>query len=221
MQKYQMKMVLLAVLMLSFASDAIADTVVIVGSDGYQPPDYVLPVPPALQITRGQNASGLDLRSDQFGGEYMMRWQIAGTPPWFDTIGYINNGGHLYLRSSLTVSGTTVNCGVQPSADINCQIKEPHVSYMIGAWSDQGPDGFGIVSRSNSLGGPPFGALDRDGNVTTRIEEYGTISLKPQASDAETLPGYGRVFVKDLGSNVYGLFWRDPTGTVRRIDNCP
>ena len=38
------------------------------------------------------------------------------------------------------------------------------------------------------------------------------------------LPGYGRVFAKDLGSNQSGLFWRDPTGTVRRVDrpdNCP
>jgi hypothetical protein len=92
---------------------------------------------------------------------------------------------------------------------------------MLAVWSDVGEDSIGIISRSNSLGPPVFGGLDRDGNVTTRIEEYGTISLKPQASDADMLPGFGRIFAKDLGSNVYGLFWRDPTGAVRRIDNCP
>jgi len=215
------KVILLVVLLVSFGAHAIAEEVVIIGSDGYQPPYYFLPVPPALQIVRGQNASALDLLNGQVGGEYLMRWQIAGTPPWFETLGYISNDGQMYMRTSLTVSGHKTGCGDFPLADISCRIEPPYASYMIGAWSDLGPDEFGIVSRAGPEGGAPFGALDRDGNVTTRIEEYGTISLKPQADDAETLPGYGRVFVKDLGSNGYGLFWRDPTGAVRRIDSCP
>jgi hypothetical protein len=136
-------------------------------------------------------------------------------------MGYINVGGALYLRTSLIVSGRIDGCTDQPGADLNCRVEEPYVPSMIAAWSDVGPEGIGIVSRANSEGGAPFGALDRDGNVTARIEEYGTISLMPQGSDAEILPGYGRVFVKDLGSNEYGLFWRDPSGAVRRIDACP
>ncbi|HEY8154719.1 MAG TPA: hypothetical protein VII72_11380 [Myxococcota bacterium] len=221
MQTVGRKLALLGVLALSFASHAIAEEVVIIGSDGYQPPNYVLPVPPALKIIRGQNASALDLRSDHTDGEYLMRWQIPGTPPWYDTVGYINSGGYMNMVTALTVSGNKTGCLDHPSADLNCRFEHPYAPFMIGAWSDLGPDGIAIVSRANNQGGPPFGALDRDGNVTTRIEEYGTISLKPQASDADVLPGYGRVFVKDLGANEYGLFWRDPTGAVRRIDSCP
>jgi len=224
MQKYHKQMIPLAVLMLSFASHPTAGQVVITGPPGYQPPDYVLPVPPTVKIIRGVGPSGLDLVSDTFAGEYLMRWQIATNPPsqYHDTVGYINNGGHVLLRSSLTISGTTTGCWEYPSSDINCRVSPPYAGAgMLAVWSDVGPDSIGIVSRSNQFGPAVFGGLDRDGNVTTRIEESGTISLKPQVSDAETLPGYGRIFAKDLGSNVYGLFWRDPTGTVRRIDNCP
>jgi hypothetical protein len=213
------KLIPFAILMLSFARSAAADDMVITGSDGYQPPSYVLPVPPALKIVRGQNASGLDIVSaPDVGGEYMQRWLLSGIVPDQNfTFAYVNSGGHFYLASSMTVSGHYNNC----YSDVNCRIQVPYVPYMIGAWSDLGPDGIGIVSRANSEGGAPFGALDRDGNVTTRIEEKGTISLKPQTSDAEALPGYGRIFAKDLGDDTYGLFWRDPTGAVRRIDNCP
>lgn len=221
MQTYHKKLVLLGVLAVSFASLAIAEEVIINGSDGFQPPDYVVPVPSALTINRGLNASGLDIRADHFDGEYMMRWQIAGTPPFYDTMGYINAGGSMYLRTSLIVSGRISGCGDQPGADLNCRVEVPYVPSMIAVWSDVGTDGIGVVSRANSEGGAPFGALDRDGNVTTRIEEYGTISLKAQESDAEILPGYGRVFAKDLGAGEYGLFWRDPSGTIRRIDACP
>ena len=177
----------------------------IVGQAGYLPPTYVLPVPPAVRITRGANAIGLDLISDEtIGGEYSMRWRLASGI----TSGYINNGGHVNVCTSLTVSGTTSNQG----SDINMRVIPPSGDpFMLGVWSDvPGP---AVISRTNSLGGPPFVAADRDGVYTTRIEEYGTISLKPQVTDAATLSGYGRVFAKDDG-----LYWRAPSGAVRRLD---
>ena len=182
----------------------------IVGADGYQPPTYVIPVPPAVKITRGANASGLDVISSSgqgIGGEYMQRW-IAIEPLGKRTVGYINNGGYAYFRAAVISDHVT-----DVYSDINMRMLSPHDGAELAVWGDGGPNDPVIVSRGNGSGGPVWMGKTEGGDVTSLIHDTGTVSLKPQATDAPTLTDFGRIYAKGDG-----LYWRAPSGAVRRLD---
>ena len=182
----------------------------IVGADGYLPPTYVVPVPPAVKITRGANASGLDIISSSgqgIGGEYMQRW-IAIEPLGKRTVGYINNGGYAYLRGAVISDHTT-----DRYSDINMRMLSPRDGSELAVWGDGGPDDAVIAARTNEPRGPLWVGMDYDGTETSRVDALGTVSLKPQTTDAPTLTGFGRIYAKGDG-----LYWRAPSGAVRRLD---
>ncbi len=186
----------------------------------------IAPFPAAVAIQRGICSPALDLISNPAAfGEFMQRTilLIGGVPT---IISYINSSGHQATIASITSSGHFTN---QTDLD-NCRILSPTVDqlagigYMIGAWSDLAANEPVFAARTNSNGGPNWLGMDRDGYATSKINEYGSHSLKALAA-LEAVPTLmdGNIGAKTTGfANKTGLWWTDKLAgafvDTRRLD---
>lgn len=122
-----------------------------------------------LDVSKGAgSSSALDLLEADNKGKILRVLQPGDQARLMPTL-YIDNGSALYMRSWLTVSGTTNGLSgdgyniVPPSSD----------PLMIGVWADVGT---GIqVRTANAAGAYNYSNLDRHGNYTMSIEEDGSL----------------------------------------------
>lgn len=122
-----------------------------------------------LNISKGAGSSStLDLFEADYKGKILRIMQPSDQAHLTPTL-YIDNGSGLYMRSWLTVSGTT-NQLTGDNYDILPPSKDP---LMIGVWADVGT---GIqVRTADATGAYNYSNLDRHGNYTMSIEEDGSL----------------------------------------------
>ena len=121
----------------------------------------------SLTVNKGVgSSSSLDLFETDTTGNFLRVLQPSDQARLTPTI-YINNGAGMYMRSWLTISGTT-NGGTGDGYSIVPPSNDPT---MIGVWADVGT-GF-QVRAANITGAYNYSNLDRYGNYTMSIEEHG------------------------------------------------
>ncbi|HEX4750162.1 MAG TPA: hypothetical protein VH302_11525 [Bryobacteraceae bacterium] len=122
-----------------------------------------------LNVSKGSSSSStLDLLEANNSGKILRVLQPGDQAHLTPTL-YIDNGAGLYMRSWLTISGTTNGLTgdgyniVPPSTD----------AYMLGLWADVGVAL--QVRTANATGAYNYSNLDRHGNYTMSIEEDGSL----------------------------------------------
>jgi probable HAF family extracellular repeat protein len=122
-----------------------------------------------LTVNKGAGSSStLDLLETDTTGNILRILQPTDQTHLTPTI-YVNNGGGLYARSWLVVSGTT-NGGTGDGYSIVPPSNDP---LMIGVWADVGT---GLqVRTANAAGAYNYSNLDRHGDYTMSVEEDGSL----------------------------------------------
>lgn len=122
-----------------------------------------------LNLSKGSySSSSLDLTEFDNHGKLLRVLQPADQAHLTPTL-YIDNGSGMYMRSWLTISGTT-NGMTGDNYDILPPSKDP---LMIGVWADVGT---GVQVRTAPISGAyNYSNLDRNGNYTMSIEEDGSL----------------------------------------------
>src|ERR1700688_1541057 len=123
----------------------------------------------SLTVNKGAGSSStLDLLETDTTGDILRILQPRDQAHLTPTI-YINNGGGMYMRSWLTVSGTT-NGG---TGDVYNIVPPSNDPAMIDVWADVGT---GLQVRTGNLSGAyNYSNLDRYGNYTMSVEEDGSL----------------------------------------------
>jgi probable HAF family extracellular repeat protein len=123
----------------------------------------------SLTVNKGAGSSStLDLLETDTTGSILRILQPVDQAHLTPTM-YVNNGGALYMRSWLTVSGTT-NGGTGDGYNIVPPSNDPA---MIDVWADVGT---AIQVRTGNLTGAyNYSNLDRYGNYTMSVEEDGSL----------------------------------------------
>lgn len=121
-----------------------------------------------LNVSKGAGSSStLDLSEADYKGKILRVLQPTDQAHLTPTI-YVDNGAGLYLRSWLTISGTTNGL----SGDGYNIVPPSNDPLMIGVWADVGT---GVqVRTANASGAYNYSNLDRHGNYTMSIEEDGS-----------------------------------------------
>lgn len=122
-----------------------------------------------LNVSKGAGSSStLDLTEADYKGKILRVFQPSDQAHLTPTL-YIDNGSGLYMRSWLTVSGTT-NAMTGDSYNI---VPPSNDALMIGVWADVGT---GVQVRTAPIAGAyNYSNLDRHGNYTMSIEEDGSL----------------------------------------------
>jgi probable HAF family extracellular repeat protein len=120
-------------------------------------------------VNKGTGSSStLDLLETDTSGRILRVLQPSDQARMTPTL-YINNGGGLFMRSWLTVSGTT-NGGTGDGYNIVPPSNDPA---MIDVWADVGTAL--QVRTANAAGAYNYSNLDRHGNYTMSVEEDGSL----------------------------------------------
>jgi len=123
----------------------------------------------SLTLNKGSGSSStLDLLESDTTGNLLRIFQPNDRTHLTPTV-YVNNGGGLYARSWLTLSGTT-NGGSGDGYGILPPSNDPS---MIGVWADVGTAV--QVRTGNVTGAYNYSNLDRYGNYTMSVEEDGSL----------------------------------------------
>lgn len=118
-----------------------------------------------LVINRGNGTtSGLDISNgNATGNAFRMFSATSNTLPQI----YFNDGGHMFARTSLTVSGHTTGATINPTS------LDP---LMINAWADVNGPALQTRTNNGAAGDRNYDALDSAGNHVLSIQNLGGLS---------------------------------------------
>ncbi|HTU44711.1 MAG TPA: hypothetical protein VMF91_06595 [Bryobacteraceae bacterium] len=122
-----------------------------------------------LNLSKGAGSSStLDLTETDYKGKILRILQPSDQAHLTPTV-YFDNGAGLFMRSWITVSGTTNGL----TGDGYNLVPPSNDPLMIGVWADVGT---GVqVRTANQTGAYNYSNLDRHGNYTMSIEEDGSV----------------------------------------------
>lgn len=143
-----------------------------------------------------------------YGTPFLQRWIAPQQPVGTDPQMYVAADGSLYARTALIVSGYTSGTGSTYQILTPDQLAGnlPYSEGMVMVKCDLAANASCIVTQSNSNGNYHVTSLDRSGNITFQVSEYGLIAVgkKIPASVLDAEAASPQVILKHTtGGNTY------------------